>query len=100
MKEPTKELVIKISDGMYQAIVDGSLCCLNTLWYNALKDGKLLPPGHGKIGDLDKFEADFKEKCYGECACCSYSYGYDECGLFKEAEVLIEADKEDCDDNH
>ena len=46
------ELVIKISDEMYQAVKDGTWCG-NELWYSALKNGTPLPKGHGRLKDID-----------------------------------------------
>ena len=37
-----QEIVIKLTDDMYQAIKDGTWCG-NELWWNALKNGTPLP---------------------------------------------------------
>lgn len=45
-----QEIVIKLTDDMYQAVKDGTWCG-NELWWNALKNGTPLPKGHGKLID-------------------------------------------------
>ena len=44
------QIVIDLSDEMYQAVKDGTWCG-NELWYSALKNGTPLPKGHGKLID-------------------------------------------------
>lgn len=62
-----KEIVIKITDEMYQAIIDGTLCNVNQLWYSALKNGKVLPKGHGRLIDADKYVKSICDACDGMC---------------------------------
>ena len=57
------QIVIDISDEMYQAIKSG-MWCGNELWYNALKNGIPLPKGHGRLIDesvlRNLFDDDFR----------------------------------------
>ena len=51
------EIVIKITDKMYQRAVDlannSKENTFNSFIYNSIKDGTPLPKGHGRIGDID-----------------------------------------------
>ena len=50
------KLVIEITEGMYQAVKDG-MWCGSEPWYKALKNGKPLPKGHGRLIDAKEFES-------------------------------------------
>lgn len=50
-----QEIVIKLTDDMYQAVKDGTWCG-NELWWNALKNGVPLPKGHGRLIDADNMK--------------------------------------------
>lgn len=55
------ELVIKISEDSYKATCSGSMLppdVRNVV--NAIKDGTLLPKGHGDLIDVDDLREDFK----------------------------------------
>ena len=83
------QIVIDLSNEMYQAVKDGTWCG-NELWYNALKNGTPLPKNHGRLIDADatlhnhcEFDCKRKPYCFEDCAI------YD---MFKYAPTIIPAD--------
>ena len=79
------QIVIEITDEMYQAVKDG-MWCGNELWYNALKNGIPIPKGHGRLIDGDELEKFVIEK---------YSEGEQLAIGISDAPTVIEADTED-----
>ena len=79
------QIVINLTDEMYQAVKDG-MWCGNELWYNALKNGTPLPEGHGRLIDGDELEQWVIEK---------YSDGEQLAIDISDAPTVIEADKEE-----
>lgn len=47
------ELVVKIPEKIYESVMDGTYC--GTL-YQELKNGILLPKGHGRLVDADEID--------------------------------------------
>ena len=47
------ELVIKIPEKIYESVMDGTYC--GTL-YQELKNGTILPKGHGRLVDADEID--------------------------------------------
>ena len=52
------ELVIKIPEKIYESIMDGTYC--GTL-YQELKNGTILPKGHGRLIDADALLKDVRD---------------------------------------
>ena len=78
------QIVIDISDKMYQAVKDGTWCG-NELWYNALKNGTPLPKNHGRLIDADEIQFERSEfETYGD-----YCVAFD---AIDNAEIIIPAD--------
>lgn len=76
------ELVIKIDEEEYKNI---KACTSFMPWAEYLiKNGKPLPKGHGKIGDIDRLQEVFRRNVMGADA-------YKQ--LFDDAPTIIEADK-------
>lgn len=82
------EIVIKIPDAMYKTVLDGTYC--GSL-YDELKNGTVLPKGHGRIIDEDKIEWEpiWDESVPEHKSCVGYTAYTD------KAPTLVEADKED-----
>ena len=79
-----KEIVIKIPDNTYKTIKDDIYCgILDPIVYDAIKNGKVLPKGHGRLIDADNIPIDTF---------------FDEWDI-PNAETLVEADKGDTDGN-
>lgn len=77
------QVVIEITEEMYQVVQDGMWCGSET-WYNALKNGTPLPKRHGRLIDADALYSDFMDG----------TEGYD-CQTWNRIEILTEmADKE------
>lgn len=47
------QIVINISEKMYESVMDGTYC--GTL-YQELKNGTILPKGHGRLVDADEID--------------------------------------------
>lgn len=78
------ELVIKIPEEMYAEIMDEN--GINTMlipFSDIIRDGTLLPKGHGRLKDVDKIIRDGRSRGF-----CDW---YDE---MKYADTIIEADIE------
>lgn len=103
------ELVIKISEEDYTDIKNA----INSLIKNgverasmskiclAILDGTPLPKGHGRLGDLDKLKKDL-QNYHDDCAKTSeYTrLGFETAmAAVKDANTIIEADKEQEDGN-
>lgn len=91
------ELVIKIPEKIYESVMDGTYC--GTL-YQELKNGTILPKGHGRLGDLDKLEKEIDGGIKAGLMIEGYeNYSnikdVDDClECVKYAPTIIEADKE------
>ena len=92
------QIVIDIPDKTYKAFME--LISINLgrsnkgiieKCLNAIKHGKVLPKGHGRIGDLDALR----------CENTDFDTYNDYCTMFDEieaAETIIEADKAESED--
>ncbi len=76
------ELVIKIPAKMYLNAKEDMLCGADVL-VNAIKDGTLLPKGHGRLIDINEITA------YGELECNGHNVA-----SLDEFTTIIKADKE------
>ena len=91
-----KEIVIKIPDKKYQNIMKVK----NGIWASqnldsleyAVVNGKVLPEGHGKIGDVTELQKTFNNLCN--------AYGIDNLSFISDMDMnfdlmpnLVEADK-------
>lgn len=96
------ELVIKISEDSYKAICSGWMLpsdAENVI--NAIKNGKELPKGHGRLIDADKYVKSICDACDGMCEFvgCDCLNCHKDCRCefaiaMDNVDVLIEADKE------
>ena len=79
------EIVIKIPEEIYKAsqIIDVKYEDTVQIPLEVIKNGKLLPKGHGRLKDIDKIISDGRSKGF-----CEW---YDE---MKYADIIIEADTE------
>lgn len=79
-----KEIVIKIDDVDYEYIKNGCIVPIkiDNHIYDAIRNGKVLPKGHGRLIDADNIPIDTF---------------FDEWDI-PNAETLVEADKEDKND--
>lgn len=81
------ELVIKLPEEEYKIWKeDGEIDAITVR--DALIYGTPLPKGHGRLIDADKL---VYWECNGDCDMCCDD---DKCGMVKEAQTIIEADKE------
>ena len=96
-----KEIVIKISDEFYEKLMDRTKYIhdhtILTLG-DAVRNGKVLPKGHGKIGDVTELQKTFHNLCD--------AYGIDNLSFISDMDMnfdlmpnLVEADKGDTDGN-
>lgn len=86
-----KEIVIKIPEDMYRAIKDDTYCgVLHLTLYDAVKNGKVLPKGHGELIDARAFLQSIDTNDYDTYQ--DYSNTFD---WIADAETLVEADKGD-----
>lgn len=90
-----KEIVIKIDDKIYNDILVHRIYCSprNVPYeaFKAIRDGKVLPKGHGRLIDADAFIEFLKHKKYG-------MIDYSDCvidDITEDAPTIIEADKGD-----
>lgn len=74
------EIVIKISDDMYQAIKDDAYCGILRPMLSAIRNGIVLPKGHGRLIDADAVLEEPIGNTYKD---------------IDIAETIIEADKEE-----
>ena len=80
------QIVIDISEDNYKLIQDGNYCgILSHEIYNAIENGTILPKGHGRLIDADRFINDF--------ACCGYIEDMDVDYFRTVVPTIIEADK-------
>ena len=84
------ELVIKIPKEVYEDIKDSNIIFRDDerTCYESVQNGIPLPKGHGRLIDADKL---VYWECNGDCDMCCDD---DKCGMVKEAQTIIEADKE------
>lgn len=92
------KLVVKIPESIWVAIQNGEYCgILDDRTYNAIKNGKPLPKGHGRLIDADKFLKD--NEAYTGWILNSSEWGGENAykdtleDLVNEAPIIIEADK-------
>ena len=114
-----KEIVIKIDEEDYDIIQNTSFVAntemtlratrkdlqqLNAVFglIDAMRNGKVLPKGHGRLIDADKYVKSICDYCDGSCdfvGCdCLNCHEDCRCEFAKEmddVDVLVEADKED-----
>jgi hypothetical protein len=86
------QIVIDIPNKIYESVQDGTYC--GTL-YEELKNGTLLPKGHGRLIDADKTILNI---CGRSCGChleeCGNDYPCFSVTRISSAQTIIEADKE------
>jgi len=83
------QIVIDISEDNYKLMQDGNYCgILSHEIYNAIKNATLLPKGHGRLIDADKLYNDYVREPE------EFKGGRSLMNLFREADTIIEADKE------
>lgn len=90
-----QEIVIKIPEEMWERVKDGYVP-LGISKY--LKNGTVLPKGHGKLKDFDKIEwygCDFEGRgcieAKGDCRKCNFAECYAK--QVRELPTIIEADR-------
>lgn len=89
-----KEIVIKIPDNTYKVIKDDIYCgILDSIVYDAIKNGTELPKGHGKLKDIGKCDRKlFYQQCGGANSLITASTAFD---MLLALPTIIEADKEE-----
>lgn len=84
-----KEIVIKIPDNTYKAIKDDVYCgILDSVVYDAIKNGTELPKGHGQLIDARAFLRSISSNDYNTYTDYSNTHTW-----ITDAEVLIEEDR-------
>ena len=93
------ELVIKIPDKIYETIKSDKYGVHQGRIYDIIRNGKVIPKEHGRLGDLDELERDMVNGIRSG----NYEEGYekyahinsmDDCvDAVKYADTIIEADK-------
>lgn len=96
------ELVIKLDDKLYQDLIEGTRqerysivmydCPLTIA--EAIVDGTPLPKGHGRLIDADDLREDFKTSKK-----ITFAERMNISCIVDHASIIIEADKEEDDDN-
>ena len=93
--------MIDIKDTDYKSITEDYISYADTesgRVYKAIKDGTILPKGHGRLGDLDAVYAELKKylpAVYDDSSLDLYEEGiYAAMVKVREAETILEADKE------
>ena len=84
------ELVIKISERDYDLACKYPDALIAT-YAHCIKNGTLLPKGHGRLIDADKLHYC---ECKGNFSECDTCLDDDLCNLVNGAPTIIEADKE------
>ena len=92
------EVVVKIPKDEYGYMIANPLrynvCDDEKLLYNYIKNGTVLPKGHGRLIDADEVsKGKFHFECECDCAVCSHSRNC-ECDLINSIPTVIEADKD------
>lgn len=90
------EVVIKIPKKEYDYMIANptryNVCDDETLLYNHIKNGTVLPKGHGRLVDVDKLKERYLYMSNDDTAIEGMEYVTK--GMIENAEVVIEADKE------
>lgn len=81
----TVQIVIAIPEDFYKTIKEDSYGVYQGRIYDMIKDGTLLPKGHGKLVDADKLKDKLREETCGDC--------FDAKMIVNDAPAVIEADK-------
>ena len=79
------ELVIKIPEKIYESVMDGTYC--GTL-YQELKNGTILPKGHGRLVDADEID----NNIYDLTRSMDLNYGQIS-EVVDTAPIIVEADE-------
>ncbi len=99
------QIVIDIPNKIYESVQDGTYC--GTL-YEELKNGTPLPKGHGDLKDVSKIHLNKFVNCknyllhplHSEDFKRGYNSAVDDVwNVLREAQTIIEADKEAEDEN-
>lgn len=86
------QIVINISEDNYKLIKDGNCCgVLSYEIYNAIKNGTVLPKGHGDL--IDKNDLLKHKHTIGTSNYCEYNVVYVE--TIDNTRPIIEADKKE-----
>lgn len=93
-----KEIVIKLSDTTYKnTLTHGGN---SNLLVDAIRNGKVLPKGHGRLIDADKYVKSICDNCDGYCECvgcdCLNCHSDRRCEFtiaMDTVDAVVEADK-------